>query len=141
MTQSGLHRSEPPFIRGVEPLPTVTKPLDAGALAMEHVLASLARMEARLDATDRGVPTTVPPLRPDPVLPSGVLQQLPVYTQATGVSLPGPSRPLMEDSWASGSKGSLQQPLQTWGNTYSDPCRAQPPNPSHSLGRVTWTGQ
>ena len=57
MTGSTVTRSEQQFICGLEPIPSSTRPLDAGALAMEHVLASLARVEA----TERGGVSTVPP--------------------------------------------------------------------------------
>lgn len=49
-----------PFIRGLEPLPASSAPLDASALALEHTLASIARVEARLDAHERQ-PAIAPP--------------------------------------------------------------------------------
>ena len=52
--------------RGLESLPLSTVPLDAPALAMEHILASLAGVEARLDANDRRSPNLQQQRRPDP---------------------------------------------------------------------------
>lgn len=53
---------------------------------MEHMLASLARIEARLEAAERGAIGTVPPPRLDPESPSSGPPITPVYMHAIGVS-------------------------------------------------------
>lgn len=57
------------------PPPSSSVPLDAPALAMEHVLASLAGVEARLDESERRSNPPPPPIRPDPASP---------YTESQG---------------------------------------------------------
>ncbi|KAG6385787.1 hypothetical protein SASPL_154668 [Salvia splendens] len=64
-TESIVNSSAGTF-RGLETLPATSGALDAPALAFENVLASLARIEARLDAAEQRSATTQPPPRPDP---------------------------------------------------------------------------
>ncbi|KAG6429539.1 hypothetical protein SASPL_107591 [Salvia splendens] len=51
---------------GVESHSSATLALDTPALAFEHVLASLARLEARIEASERNATIAQPPPRPDP---------------------------------------------------------------------------
>lgn len=55
--------------RVLPPPPASSVVLDAPALAMEHVLASLARVEARLDEAERRSNSLLPPIRPEPAPP------------------------------------------------------------------------
>ncbi|KAG6423769.1 hypothetical protein SASPL_114172 [Salvia splendens] len=57
------------IIRRLEQFPASTGALDSTALAFEHVLAALARVEARLDASERRTDPALPPPRPDPEPP------------------------------------------------------------------------
>ncbi|KAG6403793.1 hypothetical protein SASPL_136025 [Salvia splendens] len=59
-------------IRGLEPLPVSTRALDPAAMAMEHVLASLARVEARLEENDRRFNSVFSLSHPDPDPPNGM---------------------------------------------------------------------
>ena len=81
-------------IRGLEQLPTSTAPFNASALAWEHVLASIARVEVRLDASERRSNTSPPQSRPDPDPPYADWHgrrgdstfQRPIITTATSVA-------------------------------------------------------
>ncbi|KAG6416708.1 hypothetical protein SASPL_124144 [Salvia splendens] len=53
-------------VLGGESQSSSTRALDTQALAFEHVLASLARLEARMDASDRRAAAAQAPPRPDP---------------------------------------------------------------------------
>ncbi|KAG6412976.1 hypothetical protein SASPL_125671 [Salvia splendens] len=53
-------------IVGEESQSSSTLALDTPAMAFEHMLASLARLEARLDASERRAAVAQPPPRPDP---------------------------------------------------------------------------
>ncbi|KAG6424640.1 hypothetical protein SASPL_115058 [Salvia splendens] len=64
--------SSAPFITGLHPLPTASSALNAPALALEHILASIARVEARLDAEGRQPVSAQPRSRPDPDPPYDV---------------------------------------------------------------------
>ncbi|KAG6418597.1 hypothetical protein SASPL_120801 [Salvia splendens] len=44
----------------LEPFPTSASALDTPALAFEHILASLARLEARMDALERSAAIAQP---------------------------------------------------------------------------------
>ncbi|KAG6421447.1 hypothetical protein SASPL_118000 [Salvia splendens] len=73
--------------RGLEASPSSTGALDTTALAFEHVLASLASIEAQLDASERRYSVAQPPPRPDPKPPySDWARQRPILTTATAVS-------------------------------------------------------
>ncbi|KAG6427961.1 hypothetical protein SASPL_112209 [Salvia splendens] len=61
--------------RGLEASSSSTGALDTTALAFEHVLASLARIEARMDASERRNSVALPPPRPDPKPPNDGWQQ------------------------------------------------------------------
>ncbi|XP_042005941.1 uncharacterized protein LOC121754689 [Salvia splendens] len=58
--------SSPPYIAGLEPLAAASAPLNAQALAFEDILASIARVEARLDAEGRQPVNAPPRSRPEP---------------------------------------------------------------------------
>ncbi|KAG6394620.1 hypothetical protein SASPL_145209 [Salvia splendens] len=83
-----------PFIAGLEPLSSAAAPLNAQALAFEHILASIARVEARLDAEGRQPASAPPRSRPDPDPPydatagwrRGAMDQRPVYTTTVTTS-------------------------------------------------------
>ncbi|KAG6393124.1 hypothetical protein SASPL_147356 [Salvia splendens] len=51
--------------RDLEQFQPVSGALDSTSLAFEHILATLARFEARLDASERRQAIAQPPLRPD----------------------------------------------------------------------------
>ncbi|XP_047965656.1 uncharacterized protein LOC125210120 [Salvia hispanica] len=79
MASQGIVRTEAiaatttPFIRGLDPLSSSSSaPLNASALALEHILASIARVEARLDASDRQPTRDPPQSRPDPDPPYNI---------------------------------------------------------------------
>ncbi|KAL1554869.1 hypothetical protein AAHA92_15377 [Salvia divinorum] len=86
MPQAGSGRQEAPLatsaitIRGLEPVPSSTAPLDPTALTLEHVLASLARVKARLEENDRRAMTAgpQPPPEPDP----------PMACRGVGIEIP-----------------------------------------------------
>ncbi|KAG6435991.1 hypothetical protein SASPL_100872 [Salvia splendens] len=86
--------STAPFITGLEPLSAVSAPLNAPALAFEHILASIARVEARLDAEGRQPVSAPPRSRPDPDPPydgtsgwrRGSMNQHPIYTAAVSTT-------------------------------------------------------
>ncbi|KAG6410327.1 hypothetical protein SASPL_128385 [Salvia splendens] len=70
--RGGFNRTEPlttisaGIVMGVESRSSSTRPLDTPAMALEHVLASIARLEARMDASDRRGGAAQPPPGPDP---------------------------------------------------------------------------
>ncbi|KAG6388746.1 hypothetical protein SASPL_150178 [Salvia splendens] len=81
-------------VAGVESQSSSTRALDTPALAFEHVLASLARLEARMDASDRRAAAAQAPPRPDPDPPyvdwkrgrDDYGRNRPVLTTSTAVS-------------------------------------------------------
>ncbi|KAG6418308.1 hypothetical protein SASPL_120511 [Salvia splendens] len=108
--------SSAPFITGLHPLPTASLALNAPALTLEHILASIARVEARLDAEGRQPVSTQPRSRPDPDPPydvasgwrRGSADQRPISTAAISMAtqpqqgFPGPSTargPPRQTSW------------------------------------------
>ncbi|KAG6423273.1 hypothetical protein SASPL_113664 [Salvia splendens] len=52
--------------RESEPLPSPSVPLDTPALAFEHILASLAHLEAKIEASEQRAVIVQPPPRPEP---------------------------------------------------------------------------
>ncbi|KAG6437863.1 hypothetical protein SASPL_102793 [Salvia splendens] len=103
-------------IVGLGSQPSSTVALDTPALAFEHVLASLARLEARLDASKRRAATAHPPSRPDPDPPyldwqSGreeTVRQRPILMTATAVSSQSDPDPPYLD-WQRGREETVQQ--------------------------------
>ncbi|KAG6423332.1 hypothetical protein SASPL_113726 [Salvia splendens] len=112
------HRTEPigapstSVAVGLESQPAPTAALDTPALAFEHILASIARLEARLDASERRAAITQPPPRPDPDPPYSDWQRgrddttrhRAVSTTATGVS----SQPQLGFGGGTFTRGPLQ---------------------------------
>ncbi|KAG6399461.1 hypothetical protein SASPL_140942 [Salvia splendens] len=87
MTSTGI-------IRGLEQFLVSTGALDSTALAFEHVLAALARVEACLDASERRTNPAQPLPRPDPEPPDEEWQRgrgdtarhRPIMSPATSVA-------------------------------------------------------
>ncbi|KAG6405985.1 hypothetical protein SASPL_133581 [Salvia splendens] len=78
----------------LEPFPSSPSALDTPALAFEHILASLARLKARMDALERRAAIAQPPPWPDPNPPytdwnlgrGNSVRERPVMTVATAVT-------------------------------------------------------
>ncbi|KAG6418598.1 hypothetical protein SASPL_120802 [Salvia splendens] len=90
----------------LEPFPSSPSALDTPALAFEHILASLARLEARMDALERRSAIAQPPPWPDPDPP---------YTDWNlGRGNSARERPMM-----TAAKAVTQQPLLGFGGPSS----------------------
>ncbi|KAG6399839.1 hypothetical protein SASPL_141324 [Salvia splendens] len=128
------------IIRGLEQFPASSGARDSTALAFQHVLASLARIEARLDASERRSASAQPPPRPEPKPPYEDWQrgrgemgrQRPILSPATFVAsqqylgLVGPSTkiaiqpprtdPLPWDRYGEGSESFQELRHTAWDN-------------------------
>ncbi|KAL1555207.1 hypothetical protein AAHA92_15677 [Salvia divinorum] len=83
---------------------TQTPPLDPIATSIEHILATLARVENRLNDQDRRITATAAPFRPNPDPP-----YFPSFHSATAVAVPTPTLP-----FASGFPASSAPSTQPW---------------------------
>ncbi|KAG6407956.1 hypothetical protein SASPL_130957 [Salvia splendens] len=128
------------IIRGLEQFPESSGARDSTTLAFQHVLASLARIEARLDASERRSASAQPPPRPEPKPPYEDWQRgrgemgrkCPILSPATFVAsqqnlgLVSPSTkiaiqqprtdPLPWDRYGRGSEGFRGRRHTTWDN-------------------------
>ncbi|KAG6424108.1 hypothetical protein SASPL_114520 [Salvia splendens] len=92
----------------LEPFPSSPSALDTPAMAFEHILASLARLEARMDALERRASIAQPPPWPDPDPPytdwnlarGNSAGERPMMTAATAVT----QQPLLGDHLESAAK-------------------------------------
>ncbi|KAG6393283.1 hypothetical protein SASPL_147520 [Salvia splendens] len=118
--------------RGLEASPSSTGALDTTALAFEHVLASLARIEARLDTSERRNSVAQPPPRPDPKPPySDWARQRPILTTTTSVSSQSnPDPPCLD--WQRGRENSGQSATVVQPPPLPEP---NPPDPDWQRGR------
>ncbi|KAG6432863.1 hypothetical protein SASPL_104451 [Salvia splendens] len=100
----------------VESFSTSTGAVDTPAVAFEHVLASLARLEARMDVSERRAAIAQPPPRPDPDPPymewnlgsGSSTRARPVLTASTAVT----QQPLL--GFGGQSAGGLRSGPSSW---------------------------
>ncbi|KAG6387300.1 hypothetical protein SASPL_152487 [Salvia splendens] len=103
--RGGFNRTEPittttvGVVMGGESRSSSTRPLDTPTMALEHVLASIARLETRIDASERRGGATNQPPRPDPDPPYAEWQRDKVES--------GHHRPV----WSTVTAVAAQQPL------------------------------